>query len=367
MRILHCIPSMGGGGAERQLVYLADEMMLRGWEVHVALLHDGPNLKYLHETKVIIHKIFGLGNYDPRILFQLFKIVRAIKPDLIQVWLLQMEIIGGLTALRLGIPWIFSERASAFAYPITIKNVIRIYFASRADAIVSNSWQGDQYWKKKLDSKSLRYVIPNAIPFEKIEAASSVLEKINRIRPDSRFLLFIGRLDKQKNPKILLKALSEVMKQFELSAVLCGDGPLRAELEREVEKYGLNDRVALPGYVPEVWGLLKCASLFVSVSLFEGQPNTVLEAIACGCPLVVSDIPEHREFLDEKTALLINPHDSQAIAEAIANVLLRPEDALRRAENARLLAEQWSVAAIAQRYEQMYLQVLERHSRAGIR
>jgi len=156
------------------------------------------------------------------------------------------------------------------------------------------------------------------------------------------------------------------MKRAEVNAVLCGDGPLRLQLEEKVRQYKLSDRVAFLGYVDDVWGLMKRASVFVSVSLFEGHPNSVLEAIACVCPVLVSDIPEHREFLDEKSALLVNPYDPQAISEAIINVLSSTGDALCRAQNARSRVEHLSVSAMAQQYEQVYLKVLEKSKARGV-
>lgn len=366
-RILHCIPGMGGGGAERQLAYLADTLKRLGWEVHVALAHDGPNMDRLQKSGAIIHQIKARNNYSPGIIRQLIGVARAVRPALIQAWLFQMEILSGFTALLLGLPWVFSERSSALAYRSPLKNMIRTIAASKADAIISNSWQGDRYWQTKLGNCKPRYIIPNALPLSEIEAICDDESHIKEIEVNQKFILYVGRFDEGKNLDRLLVSLREVMSQVNVKAVLCGDGPLRAELEERVKKYSLAGRIVLPGYISTVWQLMKRATVFVSISMFEGHPNTVLEAMVCGSPLVVSDIPAHREFLDEKSALLVNPHDSQAIAEAITNVLSRPDDALRRAQNARLLAEQWSVSAIAQRYEQVYLQVLERHNVAGVK
>ena len=105
---------------------------------------------------------------------------------------------------------------------------------------------------------------------------------------------------------------------------------------------------------------MKAADAFVSVSYLEGQPNAVMEAMACGCPLVVSDIPMHREFLDEETALLVDPDDADAIARAIEAVLSDPEAARRRSEKARELAAQWSISEMAQQYDRVYSECLKR-------
>jgi glycosyltransferase involved in cell wall biosynthesis len=108
---------------------------------------------------------------------------------------------------------------------------------------------------------------------------------------------------------------------------------------------------------------MKSAAVFVSVSYVEGQPNTVMEAMACGCPLVVSDIPMHRDLLDERSALLVDPRDPHAIADAIGACLDDPGAARTRADEARRRAAAFSVSAMAERYERLYRACLEKRGR----
>ena len=100
--------------------------------------------------------------------------------------------------------------------------------------------------------------------------------------------------------------------------------------------------------------------MFVSVSYLEGQPNAVIEAMACGCPLVVSDIPMHREFLDESCALFVDPDDPAAIAAAIGSCLADAEAARARSRAARERAAGWTVSGMAHSYDRVYAECLER-------
>jgi glycosyl transferase family 4 len=96
--VLHCIPTMGGGGAERQLTYLAAELVRIGWRVHVAVTRRGPNWARLERSGAIIHEVPARGSYDARVFLRLRRLIADIKPDVVQVWLLQLEILGGLAA-----------------------------------------------------------------------------------------------------------------------------------------------------------------------------------------------------------------------------------------------------------------------------
>jgi glycosyltransferase involved in cell wall biosynthesis len=88
------------------------------------------------------------------------------------------------------------------------------------------------------------------------------------------------------------------------------------------------------------------------------MPNAVLEAMACGCPLVVSDIPEHREILDQDSALFVDPHQPDAIARGILQVLQQPQKEQHGAICARHIASAWSVPSIVQQYADLYENVL---------
>src|SRR6185436_12110902 len=99
------------------------------------------------------HRIEGLGNHDPRLLVRLVRLLRRARPDVVQTWLTQMDVLGGLAARLVGRPWILSERASALAYPPGLKIRLRERIGRTADAIVSNSAGGDRYWERLVGSR----------------------------------------------------------------------------------------------------------------------------------------------------------------------------------------------------------------------
>ena len=350
---------MAGGGAERQLTYLANEFVRCGWDVHVALLHGGPNLRRLESSGAAIHQLPALTNYDPRILLRLVKIIRAVKPDVVQCWLPQMQVLGGLAAHLTRTPWVFSERASEQAYPRTLKMWLRRTIARRATAIVSNSREGDEYWESRTRKGASRYIVPNAIPLDEIANAPRA-DGVGAPNDRGPLLLNAGRFEHQKNFETFVRAIHLVSLERPVRALCCGEGSLRGTVERLIDELGLSAQVGLVGYSPNLWGLMKRADLLVSTSLFEGSPNVVLEAMACGCPLVVSDIPTHREILNEATSAFVDPHSPRHIAGTILAVLNDPDGAARRAELARQQVQRYSVSAVAGQYAQVYGEISAR-------
>lgn len=360
MRILHLIPNLSGGGAERQFSYLAPELARMGHDVHVAYSKDGINKPELN--RVVHHRLKARSNYDPYLLWQLVRLIERIKPDIIHTWILQMDILGGMAARFNRIPWIFREPSSIMAYPPTWKHRLRVWVGYRASAIVSNSRGGDRFWKTQL-SCSRRYVIPNAVPVHEIERVVADLPD-GLLQFEAPIVLYVGRLRSDgtgnKNLKALLQALSRVRQKQKVLGILCGDGPQRSELEMLRHKLGLDTDVHFTGHLPvaSVWALMKKAAVFVSLSAYEGCPNTVMEAMACDCPLVLSDIPAHRELLDESCALFVDISNIQRTADTIVNALSNTDASKSRVLSAKQKTKQWSVAEMAINYEKVYKELL---------
>jgi glycosyltransferase involved in cell wall biosynthesis len=357
MRILHCIPNMAGGGAERQLVYLSGELVKRGWDVHIALLKEGPNFERLVSTGCKIHKIPAFGNHDLTIMWSIMKLIRTIRPHLVQTWLTQMDVFGGAAARLTGVPYILSERSSTLQYPQGFKNWLRVSIGGRATAVISNSDGGNEYWQTQIKNSIPKYVIQNSIPLADIENAIPSINNL-QISLASKMLIFVGRFSPEKNIANIINAFRMVTSERDAMLLLCGEGPLRPRIEEMISKQNLTDRVILPGYIENIWGLMKRANLFIAVSSFEGQPNAVLEAMACGCPLILSDMPAHRAFLDESQAIFVDPGNVIAISDAISTCIENPEMAKKMADRAKAAAALFSIESVADQYEKIYDQIL---------
>jgi glycosyltransferase involved in cell wall biosynthesis len=354
-----------GGGAERQLALLAPELSSHGVEVHVGFLHGGVNLDLLQRSRVALHRIDSFGNMDPSIVFRLLALIRACRPHVVQTWLTQMDVLGGLAAKICGVPLILSERASAQAYSSAWRDRLRIWIGRRATAIVANSSVGLDYWRAQ-GSEGRLFMVRNGLPLDRIREAVPSDPKSLGLPTNARVVLFAGRLvGPQKNIPLLLEALDEVLSEEEdVVALLFGDGPLRAQIEERIHCSRNSRRIRLLGFADDLWRWMRRADILVSVSRFEGTPNVVLEAMAIGCPVVVSDIPEHREILDETTARFCSVDAASDIAAAILKTLNAPSAARERADLARKRVAEWSVAESARRYLDIYKVVAQG---AGIR
>jgi glycosyltransferase involved in cell wall biosynthesis len=334
LRILHCIGGLGGGGAERQLAYLSAGLRKKGIDVHIAYCRRGPNLTRIQDSGATLHELRSRGNHDPSLLWQLIGLIGRVNPDLIQTWLTQMDVLAGLAAVLTKTPFLMTERSAAPAHDGDWKEHLRSWIGRRADLIVANSNSGREYWlsRKKPD---LVKVIRNGVPVEEIRRTPPVCWEAKGFRGTTEFLLFAGRYSPVKNLSTLLDAIFLVLcERGNATTLFFGSGPLKNELIAKVKRHNVEDRVRILDYTSQLWSWMRRAHLFVSVSFFEGSPNTILEAAVQGCPLVLSDIPQHRELLTDDAAFFVSPHAPDDIAHGILEVLRDPERAKRKAQSA---------------------------------
>lgn len=340
MKILYLIPSLTGGGAERQLAYLTRELRRRGHEVRIAYRSDGPAPWQAEDLPV--RRLSGRRHRNPRFLGEIVALIRSWRPDVLQTWFVESDIVGGVAAALTRTPWVLREPSTGEFYAGRIKASLRVMVARlAAGAIVANSEGGAAYWARHARPR----LIANAVP----------VEDIDLVQPadlgSAPSVVFAGRLEAIKNVDVFITAAARMA---EVNVVVCGIGPRRASLEHLAADLHIADRVRFTGHTRDIWPIIKGADLFVSLSDFEGSPNAVLEAFAAGTPAILSDIAAHRAIADDRSAYFAPLRDVDATAAAMRQALANPAEAAARARNARLRIASLSIAAMADAYEEVY-------------
>lgn len=360
LRILYFIPSFGPGGAEKQLSILSSGLAKLGCEVHVAYHTGGPNLNTLQSSSAVLHHIKVSNNYSLRLPVHIFGLIAKIKPDIVQTWLPQMDIIAGIASYLLRTPYIVSERSSQHAYKNSLKTTLRLFVGRFSTSIIANSESGADYWRSFIPSRSI-HVIRNSISLD--TALPSDLAPLNFSDSKSPIVLTIGRLSDDKNISFVLSTAIELaLQRKHVNFLFLGDGPLKDKLIKKVKLYNLSDRIQFMAFSPNVSAYLDKASVFLSLSLFEGNPNAVLESAYRGLPLVISDIPAHRELFDNTSAYLVSLHSPKYAARVLSDVLSNRSDAISRAFKAKSRVSSFSSNNMISNYLSFYNSVLKRGS-----
>lgn len=143
--------------------------------------------------------------------------------------------------------------------------------------------------------------------------------------PKGSLLFYAAEFSQRKNHQALLRALPEVLRlKPDVRLLLAGDGALRLEVERLSERLGVRDRVVFLGYVADTAPYLQACDAAVSVSLSEGLPLGLMEALACGVPVAASDVKGHIDLLGSYPHLLFDSRQFSQAASSIAAALNQP-------------------------------------------
>jgi glycosyltransferase involved in cell wall biosynthesis len=352
--VLICIPTLAGGGAERQVRLLAPLLVRRGIALSLFSRLARADLEALTVAGVACFPISAPGNHHPALPAQMIGALARSRPRIVHSWLTQMDILGGTLALATGRRWILSERASKGAYSPRAKDRLRARLGRHADAVVANSRAGAEGWH----GHPRRMVVANGIDFDAIARAPPRPRGEDRRLAGRTIVISVARLDPQKRIDRLLHATARLrLRCPEILLVLLGRGSEEAALKALARRLEIQDHVLFAGFRADPWSWMKTASVFVSTSLHEGQPNSVLEAAAIGAPLILSDIRAHRDCVGEDGAVFVDGADAEAIAAAIQSLIERPELARRRAAAAHAAVRGLSADRAADLYCQLYRRI----------
>ena len=174
-------------------------------------------------------------------------------------------------------------------------------------------------------------VIPNGVDQDQFRPGDRAAACIGLgLDPDRTWVISVGRMSPEKGTTHLVDAFAEASRRDgNLRLAMLGDGPLEAEVRDRIGSHGLQDRVVLPGVVPhpETPEWYRAADLFVLPSLHEGSPNALLEALACGTPVVSTRVGDVTELVDSpEVGLVVPTGDTVALASAISERLQKPSD-----------------------------------------
>lgn len=180
-------------------------------------------------------------------------------------------------------------------------------------------------------SSEIKSSLSTLLPFarEKIVLLPNAIQLPTFVRTQSKntvpLILSVGRLDRQKNPELLIVALGELARSGQVfTAILVGDGPLREVLAHQIRQEKLEGIVTLARHLPhgQVLELYKKADIFVSTSRWEGSPNVILEALSYGLPVVATSVGGTPDVItNEKQGLLIPSQSKAALVRTLAQVI----------------------------------------------
>jgi starch synthase (maltosyl-transferring) len=365
-RICFLITELDQGGAERALVRIATGLPRAEWDVTVICLGpEGPLAAPLREAGIPVDCLGVTSICSPRSLwratFGLARLLKQIRPALLQTFLFHAGLAGRIAARPARVPMVVcglrvAERRSRWRLRLdrwTDWLVDRHVCVSQAVADFSQR-------ESRLPAGKL-VVIPNGVDFDRFhEAEPADLSRFG-IPDGAKVLLTVGRLDPQKAPLELVRIFAELAADHpEWHLLLVGDGLLRTELRQLIDAGGLGVRVHLAGWQADVPEIMRACDLFVLNSRWEGMPNVVLEAAAAGLPVIATRCEGVAEIIESGVSgVLVEVNQPQAMRAALESAMTRQNDATARVSRLQqIVSEQFTWQSVISRYAALYRELL---------
>jgi len=298
-------------------------------------------------------KVKIVSGSTPRRLIRLFRHFRDDDIDLVHSWLFIANAAAGYVQL-------FSPRRALITAARNRKRQGHINWIANMVAfrlsrtIIVNSNDVRDYIVENYRAPAGRIRrVANGIDIERFRPAP-------RVDLESPRIVSIGRLVEQKNHELFLNAAADLRRNFPTARFeITGEGPLRSALERQARDLGLADAVHFLGERADVESVLSGASLFWLTSRWEGMPNVLLEAMACGVPVLATDVGGAHELIDEgKCGFVLQSGDGAGFVKRSEEVLSDKRRWTGMAQAARRRAETFSLDAMVLAMEQIYEEAL---------
>lgn len=335
-RIALFINSLQKGGSERVMVNLAEYFYRNHYEVILVTQYKKDDE---YEISPKIRRVYSepdesqlqggrIHNFFVRF-FTLRDIWASYKPDVILSFLGKNNLMAILTAAFLPSKVVVSVRGEpTMEYQGFMMQLLSKFLFCFAAGAVLQTKQVMGFFPKCVQKKAV--VLPNPLNQQFLDRKPETIRE--------NVIVAAGRLDENKNHAMLIHGFSKIAAEFpNMKLIIYGEGECRTELETLIQEKKLTDRISLPGSVSDIPDKISKASIFVLTSNTEGMPNSVMEAMALGIPVVATDCPcggPATLIQDSVNGLLVPVGDAYALSDAFRKILSNQEFARMLGEKA---------------------------------
>jgi glycosyltransferase involved in cell wall biosynthesis len=282
--------------------------------------------------------------FDRQIVEKLKRVVEHKKPDVIQTHNVKSHFIMRLSGLWREIPWVaFHHGYTTTDLKMRAYNQLDRWSLRKAHRVVTmNKVFAKQLMQAGANGEGMR-ILHNAIDVESIlnvnpDEATKLKNKLS-IAPEESVIIAIGRLSLEKGQIDLIRGFAKFLQKpanLKTKLVIVGKGPEQERLEQEINSLKIKEQVIFAGQVTDVKPFYAIADVMVLPSHSEGSPNVLLEAMAANVPVVATSVGGVPEIAtDKENALLVEPRNSEALAQALSQLLNDKELARKLATNAQ--------------------------------
>ncbi|MDD5680516.1 MAG: glycosyltransferase [Candidatus Omnitrophica bacterium] len=365
VKIAHIITDLDIGGAELMLLKILRNSDINSYRhLVISLKPKGKVTKGIEDAGIRVISLNMKWYNFPVCLWRLYGILKTEKPDIVHSYLFHAELAGRICGRIAGVPIVISSLRSVDVGSDFRRLLLRLT-DNLVDAVTAVSDKvAYEHVNKRITKKEKIKVIYNGLEPDKRERKENKDELRRKIgiSPAEYLVLSVGNLRPVKGYSFVfdaVKMLKERGKNVKL--LIVGGGNYKRNLEAEAADKGIRDNVVFSGEREDVSDFLSMADTFVMASLWEGLPNSLLEAMQAGLPVIatkVGGIPE--VICHNENGLLVSPKDGKALADAIESMIKDEALGTRLAQSARsYVKEKFDIRKTVAETEKLYEELLK--------
>lgn len=358
--IVLVISSMDCGGAQRVASMLVNHWAAQKTSVTIVTMAapEASSFFFLAPSVKVIN--LNISKYSKRLLQRatgnikriaaLHNELKKLRPDIVVSFMDTTNVLTILASRGLNIPVIISERSNPGLNPMgSFWETLKVWSYPKAQAVTVLTKAARTYFKPNLQSKI--HVIPNPVKPPKLPVIP---------KDTCPTILAVGRLSEEKRFDLLLRAFASIHTDFPGWCLkILGEGNQREALKSLATDLGVSDGFSMPGAIPDPTPDYASAQIFVLTSRYEGFPNAMLEAMACGLPVLSFDCPNGpKEILSIVPGGILVPNgDVNALANSLRKLITDPDQRQSFGETAKAVSQAYSEEAIMAKWDNLLHQV----------
>lgn len=367
MDILFVTATLTSGGSERVMSLLANQLAERGHRVEIVNLNKHIVFYPIHKDVYLSFAEEEVGCSIIKKIGWLRKYVQTKKPDVVVPFMEAVYCVTLLALIGVHIPVISSERIDPRHSP-RVRNILRKIFLPLTTHLVVQTKDIKAFYPKFIQKKTS--IIYNPVS----ETVFQLQEE-----PKENVIISVGKLDGQKNQKLLINAFASIAEDFpEWRLVIYGEGRERDSLESLIKSLSptlprkegvlngyensISNRILLPGRCETVIEEMNRAKVFAFSSDFEGMSNAILEAVCVGLPVVTTNVSGAKELVKEGEGGFVVPiRDEKALANALHKILSNKELREKMALANKARAKDFKQDMIVNQWEELIKKIVDNY------
>jgi glycosyltransferase involved in cell wall biosynthesis len=374
VRLLLVISSLEHGGAERQVIHLANHLPTKDFDVHICSLSSLVPMAENLRNRGQLHVVEKTWRFDTSVVARVAQLMRELRIQIAHAFLFDAEIVTRLAARWAGVPVVVaSERNTDYQHPLSHELALRLT-RSFFDVMIANSSSGKQFNIRTLGLPANRiHVIHNGVDVTRFrpEDRTAARRKLD-LPVDDHVIGMAASFKRQKRHGDFFKVAQALLGRFPNTWFLCAGEPLRdnqqgaedyhREMRSLVENLRIKDRVRFVGKRDDMPTVFNACDVTMLTSSREGTPNVLLESMACGVPVIATDVADNAYVVpDGRVGYIVPLGDVDRMVDRAATLLGDPAHRAAMGHAARTWVEkEFSLTALVSKTATVYQNYLSK-------